>query len=188
MKLFNLKSLVGVAALGLALIVGTTDVSAQGWGRNNERQSIKQQQKLEKERLKLEQARLRAERQRLNTLQAQNRYRVYRNGSWYNTDNRGAELLRQAVNEGYRQGFNAGRADRNRRVNSSWGGSSIYRSGTYGYQSYVDRSQYQYYFQQGFQRGYQDGYNSRYQYGTNNGGTVNILSSILGSILNIQRY
>ena len=188
MKLFNLKSLVSVTALGLALMAGTSDVSAQGWGRNNQRQTIKQQQKLEKERLKLEQARLRAERQRLNTIQAQNRYRVYRNGSWYNTDNRGAELLRQAVNEGYRQGFNAGRSDRGRRVNSSWGGSSIYRSGTYGYQSYVDRNQYQYYFQQGFQRGYQDGYNSRYQYGTNNGGTVNILSSILGSILNIQRY
>ena len=188
MKLFNLKSLVGVTALGLALIAGTSDVSAQGRGRNNQRQIIKQQQKIEKERLKLEQARLRAERQRLNTIQAQNRYRVYRNGSWYNTDNRGAELLRQAVNEGYRQGFNAGRLDRGRRVNSGWNGSTIYRSGTYGYQSYVDRNQYQYYFQQGFQRGYQDGYNSRYQYGTNSNGTVNILSSILGSILNIQRY
>ena len=188
MKLFNLKSLIGASALGLALIAGTTDVSAQGRGRNNQKQMIKQQQKLQKERLKLEQARLRAERQRLNTVQAQNRYRVYRNGSWYNTDNRGAELLRQAVNEGYRQGFNAGQSNRSRRVNSSWNQSSIYRSGTIGYQSYVDRSQYQYYFRQGFERGYQDGYNSRYQYGTNNNGTVNILSSILGSILNIQRY
>jgi flagellar biosynthesis/type III secretory pathway protein FliH len=121
-------------------------------------------------------------------MQARNRYRVYRNGSWYNTDQRGADLLRQAVQEGYRQGFQAGRSDRNRRVSLNWGGSNVYRSGSYGYQSYVERSQYQYYFRQGFERGYQDGYNSRYQYGTNNNGVANILGSILGSILNVQRY
>src|SRR5215211_5757050 len=188
MKLFNLRSLVGVAALGLAMIAGASDVSAQGWGRGNDRQYVKQQQKLERERLKMEQARLQLERQRLNTLQARNRYRVYRNGSWYNTDNRGADLLRQAVNEGYRQGLAAGRSDRNRRIGLNWGGSSIYRSGSYGYQSYVDRGTYQYYFRQGFQRGYQDGYNSRYQYGSNSNGAMNILGSVLGSILNLQQY
>src|SRR5688572_21155495 len=32
-------------------------------------------------------------------------YRVYRNGNYYQTDQRGAELLRQAVNRGYQQGF-----------------------------------------------------------------------------------
>jgi hypothetical protein len=117
-----------------------------------------------------------------------NRYRVYRSGRYYNTDSRGAELLRQAVNAGYQQGYEAGRNDRGSRRRSSWNNSNVYRSGTYGYQSYVDRSQYQYYFQQGFQRGYQDGYNSRYQYGTNNGGSVNILGSILSSILNIRSY
>jgi hypothetical protein len=105
MRAINIKSLVGVAALGLALIAGVSDVSAQGWGRDSryaryERQSIRQQQKIEKERLKLEQARLRLERQRLNTMQSRNRYRINRNGSWYNTDQRGADLLRQAVNEG----------------------------------------------------------------------------------------
>ena len=190
MRLFNFRNLVGVATLGLALIGGTIDAEAQGWGRiaKNQRQSIKQQQKLEKERLKLEQERLRLERQRLQTIQARNRYRVNRNGSWYNTDRRGVDLLRQAVNEGYRQGFAAGRSDRNRRVGLNWGGSTTYRSGTYGWQSHVDRNIYQHYFRQGFERGYQDGYNSRYQYGSNNGGTLNILGSILGSILNIQQY
>ena len=187
MRSINLKSLIGIGALGLALMAGVSDANAQSWGRNNN-QIIKRQQKLEKERLKLEQARLRAERQRLQMIQANNRYRVYRNGSWYNTDQRGANLLRQAVNEGYRQGFQAGRSDRNRRVGLNWGGSNVYRSGALGWQSYVDRSQYQYYFRQGFERGYQDGYNSRYQYGTNNNGVVNILGSILGSILNVQRY
>ncbi len=190
MRLINFKSLIGVSALALVMMVGASDVNAQGWGQigKNQRQAVKQQQKLQKERAKLEQQRLQLERQRLQTLQARNRYRVNRNGSWYNTDNRGAELLRQAVNEGYRQGFAAGRTDRNRRGGLNWGGSNVYRSGTYGWQSHVDRGQYQYYFRQGFERGYQDGYNSRYQYGSNNGGTLNILGSILGSILNIQRY
>ena len=190
MRSNNFKSLIGVAALGLALVAGVSDTSAQGRGQlaRNQRQYIKQQQRIEKERMKLEQERLRLERQRLQTMQVHNRYRVNRNGQWYNTDNRGAELLRQAVNRGYRQGFAAGRSDRSRRIGMNWGGSSIYRSGTYGYQTHVERSQYKYYFQQGFQRGYQDGYNSRYQYGTNNNGSLNILGSILGSILNIQRY
>ena len=190
MRLFNIKTLIGSATLALALIAGVTDASAQGWRRveKNNKQAIKQQQKIHKQQLKLQQERLRLERQRLQTIQARNRYRVNRNGSWYNTDQRGAELLRQAVNEGYRQGFAAGRNDRSRRVGMNWGGSTIYRSGSYGWQNYVDRSQYQHYFQQGFQRGYQDGYNSRYQYGTNNNGVVNILGSILGSILNIQQY
>ena len=187
MRLFNFKSLIGVGALGLALMAGVSDANAQAWGRDYNR-AIKQQQKAEKQRLKLEQERLRLERQRLETIQARNRYRVYRNGGWHNTDQRGADLLRHAVQEGYRQGFQAGRADRNRRIGSNWGGSGIYRSGTFGWQSHVDRSLYQHYFRQGFERGYQDGYNSRYQYGTYNNGTANILGSILGSILNIQRY
>ena len=188
MRLFNFKSLIGVGALSLALIAGVSDTNAQAWGRNDNYQTIRQQRKAEQQRLKLEQERIRLERQRLQTMQARNRYRVYRNGSWYNTDQRGADLLRQAVQEGYRQGFQAGRSDRNRRVSLNWGGSNVYRSGSYGYQSYVERSQYQYYFRQGFERGYQDGYNSRYQYGTNNNGVANILGSILGSILNVQRY
>ncbi|MEO6052365.1 MAG: hypothetical protein ABIP78_13690 [Pyrinomonadaceae bacterium] len=145
-----------------------------------------------------------------------NRYRVYRNGSYYNTDYRGAELLRQAVNEGYRQGFTAGRSDLDGRRRISYSNSNIYQSGTYGYQSYVNQGQYQYYFRQGFQRGYQDGansryrnnnssygqyndgyndgngqyddYNQQYQYGSSNNGVLSILGSILGQILNIRSY
>ena len=183
MRLFKFKSFVGVAVFGIALMLGTNDADAQGWGRmaRDQKQAIKAQQKLEKQRMKLEQ-------QRLRTQQA--RYRVNRNGGWYNTDQRGADLLRRAINDGYRQGFTAGRNDRNRRVGLNWGGNNIYRSGTYGWQSYVDRSTYQHYFRQGFERGYRDGYNSgtRLQYGTYNNGVANILGSILGSILNIQQY
>ncbi len=145
-----------------------------------------------------------------------NRYRVYRNGSYYNTDQRGVELLRQAVNEGYRQGFRAGRNDLDGRRRISYSNSNVYQSGTYGYQSYVNQSQYQYYFRQGFQRGYQDGansryrdqynndqynngqyndgygqndgYNQQYQYGSSNNGVLSILGTILGQILNIRSY
>jgi flagellar biosynthesis GTPase FlhF len=124
------------------------------------------------------------------------RYRVYRNGSFYNTDYRGAQLLQNSVNEGYRQGFQAGRADRNGNRRFGWSNSSVYRSGTYGYQSTVARNQYQYYFQQGFQRGYQDGsnsrfdndYNGQYDYGYYENGSVNILGTILNTILNVRSY
>ncbi|HVF30520.1 MAG TPA: hypothetical protein VNA22_06095 [Pyrinomonadaceae bacterium] len=190
MRLFNFKGIVGIAALGLVMIASVNDVNAQGWGQigKNQRQAIKRQERLEKERMKLERERLRLERDRL---QAGYRYRVYREGRYYNTDSRGAELLRRAVEEGYRQGFAAGRTDRNRRMGRmNWGGSTMYRSGTYGWNNYVEQSQYQYYFRQGFERGYQDGFNSRNQYGSynNNNGVANILGAILGSILNVQRY
>ena len=92
------------------------------------------------------------------------------------------------MQEGYRQGFQAGVADRRNRRRLNWGGSSIYRWGTYGWNSHVDRGQYQYYFQQGFQRGYQDGFNNRNQFGSNTGGGLNILGSILSQLLDIRQY
>jgi flagellar biosynthesis/type III secretory pathway protein FliH len=171
MKIFNVKSLLSVGILSVVGLVGTSqEVSAQGnSGWAHEKNRIKKQQKQE---LK----------------EARRQYRVYRNGGYYQTDYRGAELLRQAVNAGYQQGYRQGQIDRQNRRNGGYYGSNIYRSGTYGYQSYVDRSQYQYYFQQGFQRGYQDGYNSQIRYGSRAGNTVNILGSILSTILNIREF
>lgn len=184
MKLFNLKRTLTISALGLATLLGTSQIaSAQyGYDHKQDKKVIKQQQKISKQQQKIDQ--LRARNQASNA----NRYRVYHNGSYYQTDNRGAELLKQAVNNGYQQGFNAGKNDRSSRRGGSYSNSSMYRSGNYGYQSYVDSSQYQYYFRQGFQRGYEDGYNSRYQYGSNNGGGLNILGNILQQVLNIQNY
>ena len=115
-------------------------------------------------------------------------YRIYRNGSYYQTDSRGAELLRQAVNSGYRQGFQQGQMDARYGRTGSYYGNDVYRSGVYGYQSYVDRSQYQYYFQQGFQRGYEDGFNNQYRYGYRTNSGLNILGNILNGILNISQY
>lgn len=167
MKILNLKTLLSVGILSIAgLSAMATDASAQGNSRwAHEKNRIRKEQK----------AREKA-------------YRVYRNGGYYQTDYRGAELLRRAVNAGYQQGFRQGQLDRRYRRSGGYYGSNIYRSGSYGYQSYVDRSQYQYYFQQGFQRGYDDGYNSQMRYGYRSGGVVNIIGSILGSILNIREY
>lgn len=110
-------------------------------------------------------------------------YRVYRNGSYYTTDSRGAELLRAAVNNGYSQGYRQGQVDRQYGRRYNYGDASLYRSGTYGYQSYVAQNQYQYYFQQGFQRGYEDGYNSTLRYGYRSGNNFNILGTMLNTIL-----
>ena len=199
--------------LALFAILGTTVAASAQRNDDRYKDNRKRQEKMQKELAKAEKKR-EAEWNRRNTQFrtrtigsgyytvepnariTEGRYRVNRNGTWYNTDNRGADLLRQAVNEGYRQGFEAGRADRSTRRRGGWTNSIGYRNGTYGYQNGVDRNQYQYYFRQGFQRGYQDGSNSRYQdgyygdyqYGRNDGGSLNILGSILNQILNIQSY
>jgi hypothetical protein len=128
-------------------------------------------------------------RDRDNNRQEQNdRWRVRRSGRYYNVNQNQAEILRQAVNAGYQQGYQAGRDQRQSRRRSSYNSLSVYRQGTYGYQNGVDRSLYQYYFQQGFQKGYDDGVNSRFRYGRNEGGSVNILGNILTSLLGLQRY
>jgi flagellar biosynthesis/type III secretory pathway protein FliH len=178
MKLSSLRKLTMAAAFGLAVILGTSGVADAQYSNDKFRQKQirKQEKRIQKSERKMER-----QQQRYNRM----RYRVYRNGSYYNTDDRGAQLLRQAVNNGYQQGFRAGQNDASGRSRYNYNRQNMYRNGNYGYQSYVDRNQYRYYFQQGFQRGYEDGYYRRNQYG--NSGT-NILSSILSTILNIQQY
>ena len=204
MKYINIKKIVGISVLSMFAVLGTATVATAqgGWYSTNQRQAREMQQR--RARAAREQARqqerYRREQQRQARLNRNynsrngvayangSRYRVYRNGRYYTTDGRGAELLRQAVNPGYRQGYEAGRIDRANRRGSQWSRNDMYRSGTFGYQSYVDRGQYQYYFQQGFQKGYDDGYFSRNRYGSYNNGSASILGSILGTILNIRTY
>jgi len=202
MKFNTLKRTMVISVFGLAALLGTSGIANAQTNRQMQKQQekvIKQQQKvsaqqakLEQQRLQLEQARLekqRLEQQRLqNQRQAVNHFRLNRNGRQYQLDNRQADLLKQAVNMGYQQGFQAGKSDRSARRGSVYSNSSIYRNGNYGYQSYIDSSLYQEYFRQGFQRGYADGYNSRYQYGNVSNGGVNILGSILQGILNLQSF
>jgi hypothetical protein len=191
MRLFNFKKTIIAGTFAVATLLGTTGIaSAQS------RWEIERQRRIEAERIRIEQMRReewRRQRRDRDVYSNNNqyygqRYRVYTNNGYYETDQRGIEILRQAVNRGYQQGFRAGQMDRRNRRGSNYYDSNVYRNGNYGYQSYVGSSQYQYYFQQGFERGYQDGYNSRYQYGTNRNGVANILGSILQNILNPQRY
>lgn len=216
MRTINLKKLAVGTALGLFTVTGGGLIANAQSARE-----ARQEQKIERKEAKLERqrAKLAAERQsnwdrrnrqivvtrqmgtgyytlEPNTTITVGRYRVNRDGRWYNTDNHGAELLRNAVSEGYRQGFTAGRSNMNSNQRISWTDSTIYRSGNMGYQNTVDRGQYQHYFRQGFQRGYQDGSNSKYdndyigsfQYGMYENGHPSILSTTLNEVLNIQSY
>jgi hypothetical protein len=115
-------------------------------------------------------------------------YRYVRGGRTYQVNQFAADQLQLAVNNGYEQGVRAGQADHQDqwskpRYQDSWG----YQDATYGYGgNYVAMDEYQYYFRQGFQRGYQDGLGSRYQYGTNQGGRISLLGTVLTTILNLQ--
>ena len=82
---------------------------------------------------------------------------------------------RQAVNNGYAQGYRQGQVDRRYNRQSSY----------YSTNNAYGNSQYQYYYEQGFRRGYEDGYNSRSTYGYRSGNSYNVLSSVLGTILNM---
>jgi hypothetical protein len=112
------------------------------------------------------------------------RYRI--GGAYRETNQYGADLLRQAVNDGYRQGYRAGEADRLDHWKADYARSPAYIEATYGYAGgYVDRSDYSYYFREGFRRGYTDGYYSRLQYGSGSNGTNSILANVLAGILQL---
>jgi hypothetical protein len=119
----------------------------------------------------------------------QSNYRYNRGGRYYETNQYGAQMLQQAVNYGYEEGYRAGLADREDGWRGNYQDSYGYRDATYGYNGYyVDVNEYQYYFREGFRRGYEDGYYSRSQYGRNSNGVYSILGAILGQILNLQSF
>jgi len=114
-------------------------------------------------------------------------YRYNRSGSYYETNQYGADLLRQSVNNGYQEGFHAGQADQQDHWRSNYQASYAYQDANYGYSGYyLAQEDYNYYFRQGFQRGYQDGYSSRYQYGRYDNGSYSVLGAVLSKILNLQ--
>jgi multidrug efflux pump subunit AcrA (membrane-fusion protein) len=118
---------------------------------------------------------------------APSNFRYSRNGSYRETNQYGANMLRQAVNYGYQQGLRAGQADRQDRWQSNYQESYGYKDGNYGYSGhYVDQGEYNYYFAKGFRRGYEDGYNTRTQYGSYSSGGGSILGNVLSAILNLE--
>jgi hypothetical protein len=141
-------------------------------------------------------AQLRQQQQQLQTnrdyshdpyVQTPHSYRYVVSGKSRQTNQYGADVLRQAVNNGYTQGFRAGAADRQDHRRSSYQTTFGYTDANFGYAgNYVDQSDYNYYFRQGFRRGYDDGYNSRTQYGNVSNGTPTILGALLTTILGLK--
>jgi hypothetical protein len=103
------------------------------------------------------------------------------------TNKFGADVMRQAVTNGYQQGFEAGRADRKDHWPSNYQQSYGYRDANFGYSgAYVPQSDYNYYFREGFRRGYEDGFAKHAQYGTVVNGSPSILGNILTGILGLH--
>jgi len=116
-------------------------------------------------------------------------YRYYRAGRYYEANQYAADLLRQAVRNGYEEGVRAGLSDREDRWRNSYQDSFGYEDASVGYNGYyVDLTEYQYYFREGFRRGYEDGYNGAYRYGTYSNGVFSLLGNVLGAILEFQPY
>jgi hypothetical protein len=114
-------------------------------------------------------------------------YRYLRGGIYYQTNDYGANVLRQAVNYGYEEGYGAGRADRQDRWAFNYRTSYAYLDANYGYSGfYIERADYNYYFRQGFSRGYQDGYYGRYQYGVYATGRYTVRTPVLSVIISFQ--
>ena len=113
--------------------------------------------------------------------------RYDRGGSYYETNQYGMSVLKQAVNYGYAEGFRTGRADRVDRWRSSYDDSYAYDDANYGYEGYyVDQDEYNFYFREGFRRGYEDGFGGRYRYGRYRNGQYTMLDAMLGQILAFQ--
>jgi hypothetical protein len=114
-------------------------------------------------------------------------YRYRRGDRYYETNQYGLDLIRQAVNYGYEEGFRAGQADREDHWQSNYEDCYAYQDANYGYFGfYVDRDDYNFYFREGFRRGYEDGYGRRYKYGRVSNGKIAILAGVLAGIVTYE--
>jgi len=114
-------------------------------------------------------------------------FRYSRGGRYYQVNQYAAQLLQDAVNFGYEQGFEAGHADRADHWRFDYRNSYAYEDADYGYTGlYIDRDEYAYYFREGFRRGYEDGYYRRSRYGVRVSGNLRILGDILRVIIDLR--
>jgi len=114
-------------------------------------------------------------------------YQYAYDGRNYQTNSYGVDLLREALNVGYQEGYRAAQADRQDRWGYDYRNSFAYRDANYGYNGlYLDQTQYNNYFREGFQRGYDDAYYNRSQYGTQSNGNVQLLVALLDQILRLR--
>lgn len=122
---------------------------------------------------------------RYNSARFSHRYRM--GGRYWNTNRYGAEMIRDAANQGYAEGIRAGRADRYDNWRFDYRDSRAYRDGAYGYNGrYVSRDHYAHYFREGFRRGYEDGYYGRSRYGRHDKGQYFMIGAILSAILGLE--
>ena len=118
---------------------------------------------------------------------AQPNYRYYYDNDYYYINRYQADLIRQALNYGYQEGFRAGRADHYDHWGYDYRSNYIYQDADYGYYGYyVREDEYNHYFREGFQRGYEDGYYSRSRYGRYDRGSYNLLGSVLESVFRLE--
>src|SRR5215203_2906326 len=64
-------------------------------------------------------------------------FRVYRGGHFYVTDFRGADALRNGINEGYRQGFVEGEKDYQIRRYEGYRASGTFKDASLGYKKFI---------------------------------------------------
>jgi hypothetical protein len=142
------------------------------------------------EQLRQQQARLENDRYDYNNdpfYYTPSNYQYRRGENYYETNEYGADMLRQASNIGYQQGVRAGRADKQDNWRFDYRESFAYQDANYGFDGrYVQQDDYNHYFREGFQRGYEDGFYERRTYGTNLNGSDSLLGSVLNMILNLQ--
>lgn len=101
-----------------------------------------------------------------------------RRGRNYGGYNR-SDIRNQALNYGYREGYNSGRQDRVNDRNPDYRNDSVYRDATAGYRDqYGNVEFYRQSFREGYQRGYEDGYRGRSS--GSGGGWRDIIGGVLG--------
>ena len=123
---------------------------------------------------------------RARDVQLLNDYRYNIRGVYRETNQFGADVLRQAVDQGYDQGYRAGLNDHRDGVRADFQRALNFENGGFGYTGgYVPADDYSYYFSQGFQRGYDDGYWNRSNYGTFSNGNAAILGAVALGILGL---
>ncbi|MCL5287927.1 MAG: hypothetical protein M1453_08040 [Acidobacteria bacterium] len=116
-------------------------------------------------------------------------FRYLRGGRYYFTSSYGVDLIQQALNYGYAEGYRAGRADRMDGWRFDYNNCYAYRDASYGYYGlYVDPGAYNFYFREAFRRGYDDGYYGRYRYGRYDGGSYFMLDSVRSGIFIAVRF
>jgi hypothetical protein len=114
------------------------------------------------------------------------RFRYNLGGVYRETNQYGADALRQAVDRGYQEGYRAGLMDRRNRASGNFDRAFGYSEGNFAYTgSYVPAGDYRYYFREGFQRGYDDAFGNRSRYGTFSNGRASILGDIAAGILGL---